>query len=96
MSGLSREERREFRRLCKRLEELRKLRRWSLRELAEFTGVPPSTLRRWLNGEKEPDSLRFEGLKARLYRKLTRELQRDRALLSELLKELEDAERRGG
>ena len=96
MSGLSREERREFRRLCQRLEELRRLRRWSLRELSAFVGVPVSTLRRWLNGEKEPDSLRFEGLRTRLYRKLAAELQRDRALLEELLKELEDTERRGG
>ena len=90
---MSEEERREFRRLCKRLEELRRLRRWSLRELAAWSGVPVSTLRRWLLGEKEPDSLRFEGLKVRLYRRLVRELARDRELLEELLKELEGIER---
>jgi transcriptional regulator with XRE-family HTH domain len=94
VSGLSEEERREFRRLCKRLEELRRLRRWSLRELSAFVGVPVSTLRRWLLGEKEPDSLRFEGLRSRLYRKLQRELARDRELLEELLEELEEIERK--
>ena len=94
VSGLSEEERREFRRLCKRLEELRWLRRWSLRELAVWSGVPLSTLRRWLRGEGEPDPLRLEGLRARLYRRLVRELARDRELLEQLLAELEAIERK--
>lgn len=94
VSGLSEEERREFRKLCRRLEELRRMRRWSLRELSAFVGVPVSTLRRWLLGEKEPDPLRFEGLRSRLYRKLQQELARDRQLLQELLEELKEIERK--
>ncbi len=89
-------ERSEFERLMRRLRELQRARCWSLRQLSTWLGLPHTTLARWLRGEGEPDGLRFEGLKARLLRKLQQELRRDRELLEELLAELQAIEKRRG
>lgn len=88
-------ERREFRKLVKQLERIRRELDWPQEKVAALCGVTQETYSRWVRGKSEPESgLVVAGLKSRVPA-LIAELKASQRKIEQILKEIEDL-RRGG
>ncbi len=83
-------ERREFRKLVKRLERIRRELGWPQEKVAQLCGVTQETYSRWVRGKSEPDSsLVLAGLKSRVPA-LIAELEAAQRKIEQILREIEE------
>lgn len=88
-------ERREFRKLIKQLERIRRELDWPQEKVAQLCGVTQETYSRWVRGTSEPTSgLVLAGLKSRVPDLIT-ELKASQRKIERILKEIEDLRKEG-
>jgi transcriptional regulator with XRE-family HTH domain len=82
-------ERREFKKLVKQLEKIRRELDWPQEKVAELCGVTQETYSRWVSGKSEPGSgLVLAGLKSRVPQ-LIAELKSSQKKIEKILAEIE-------
>jgi transcriptional regulator with XRE-family HTH domain len=89
MAPMLESERKEFKKLVKQLEKIRRELDWPQEKVAELCGVTQETYSRWVSGKSEPGSgLVLAGLKSRVPQ-LIAELRASQKKIEKILEEIE-------